>query len=375
MGWFDTVKDWTGKATGWTANELLGIDDFRRVGQKLGQGDFFGAAKSLGAGAVELGSTFVPAGKVLKAGSVANRVARPVYQAARLADTAGGLTRSGRAVTQGLRYGGEIIPNTNFAGQLLGGFVAPSRAAAAAPVQQQRGPGFAGLLSSAVQNAASGFGARPAAPSHSSYLPQPKPKKPKKPKAPKPGGGGTVPGSNRPMPPSRPTRTTIDEEKELWAENERKRALAQAQLPALSPEEAAMFGSQRTGAESEFQSLMSALAAERAGRSMEAQEALRGIGRQEAGAMADFQSMAGETGLGLSPAIAGVARQEMAQRAAAQRRGVGSSWAQTLAGLGQQQMAGELGRRRRLEDIRRQEAAVRAARSQQNIANLFGGLS
>lgn len=46
------------KSTGsFVANELLGVDDFKNVGSAVSKGDWWGAAKSLGEGVFELGTT------------------------------------------------------------------------------------------------------------------------------------------------------------------------------------------------------------------------------------------------------------------------------------------------------------------------------
>lgn len=59
--------DWLGDAADFVGDEFLGVDDFGRVVKYGRQGDFGKALKSLGAGALELGSTaamFVPGGQV-----------------------------------------------------------------------------------------------------------------------------------------------------------------------------------------------------------------------------------------------------------------------------------------------------------------------
>jgi len=61
------------------ANELLGVDDMRRVVKYVRQGDFKKAAKSAGAAAVELGTTVVPIAAGAKVGKIAGEaVARAV---------------------------------------------------------------------------------------------------------------------------------------------------------------------------------------------------------------------------------------------------------------------------------------------------------
>lgn len=58
------------------ANELLGVDDMRRVVKYVRQGDFKKAAKSAGAAAVEIGTTVAPIGAGAKIGKVAGKAAR-----------------------------------------------------------------------------------------------------------------------------------------------------------------------------------------------------------------------------------------------------------------------------------------------------------
>lgn len=67
------------KVARFAANELLGIDDMRRVVKYVRQGDFKKAAKSAGAAAAEIGSTVAPIGAGAKVGKVAGKaVARAV---------------------------------------------------------------------------------------------------------------------------------------------------------------------------------------------------------------------------------------------------------------------------------------------------------
>lgn len=77
-------KDSTVKKVGrFAANELLGIDDMRRVVRYVRQGDFKKAAKSAGAAAAEIGTTIVPVGTGAKVGKVAGKaVARAVAKEA-----------------------------------------------------------------------------------------------------------------------------------------------------------------------------------------------------------------------------------------------------------------------------------------------------
>lgn len=67
------------KAASFVKNELLGVDDMRRVVKYVRKGDFKKAAKSAGAAVAEVGSTVVPIGAGAKVGKVAGKaVARAV---------------------------------------------------------------------------------------------------------------------------------------------------------------------------------------------------------------------------------------------------------------------------------------------------------
>lgn len=68
---------------GFVGNELLGVDDFRRFIKYADEGNFTKAMKSLGAGAFELGSTIIPAGKITKsakAGELILPTTRPLME-------------------------------------------------------------------------------------------------------------------------------------------------------------------------------------------------------------------------------------------------------------------------------------------------------
>jgi hypothetical protein len=68
-------KDSNAKKVGrFVANELLGVDDMRRVVKYVRQGDFKKAAKSAGAAAAEIGTTVVPVAAGAKVGKVASKV-------------------------------------------------------------------------------------------------------------------------------------------------------------------------------------------------------------------------------------------------------------------------------------------------------------
>ena len=57
------------KVGNFITNELLGVDDFKRVIKKAGKGDFKGALKSAATGAFELGTTVTGAGLGAKVGA------------------------------------------------------------------------------------------------------------------------------------------------------------------------------------------------------------------------------------------------------------------------------------------------------------------
>lgn len=84
-------------------NELLGVDDFKRVGKYLKSGDYGKAAKSLGAGAFELGTsalTLTGVGAAAKGASAAAKgasVAAKATKAAKAAKTAAAASRASKA--------------------------------------------------------------------------------------------------------------------------------------------------------------------------------------------------------------------------------------------------------------------------------------
>ncbi len=112
--------------TGFVANELLGVDDFRRALQYGAQGDALRALKSLGAGTFEVGSTILPAGALIKGGKAGKTIAQSIKSPtrARLIEAIPGLSRqaeAGRELTRGGRNAlralraGEIGQWTDFA--------------------------------------------------------------------------------------------------------------------------------------------------------------------------------------------------------------------------------------------------------------------
>ena len=84
-------------------NELLGVDDFKRVGKYIKSGEYGKAAKSAGAGVFELGSsalTVTGAGAAAKAASAATKgasAAAKATKAAKAAKTAAAASRSSKA--------------------------------------------------------------------------------------------------------------------------------------------------------------------------------------------------------------------------------------------------------------------------------------
>jgi len=97
-------------------NELLGIDDFRRVAKYAGEGDFGKMLKSLAAGVFELGSTVIPGGqiaKVAKVGKLANL--------AKAADAGVDLSKvlKPRPLRNFQQFGGDIIKASPIGGRVL----------------------------------------------------------------------------------------------------------------------------------------------------------------------------------------------------------------------------------------------------------------
>ena len=88
--------------------EMLGVDDFIRVYQKAKKGDFLGALKSLGAGALELGTTIIPGGQVVKAAKLGKafkggKVASGLLRSAGLMDEAGMIAKSSLPLLRGYK--------------------------------------------------------------------------------------------------------------------------------------------------------------------------------------------------------------------------------------------------------------------------------
>lgn len=69
-------KEIASNPVGFVANELFGVDDFRRALKYGSRGDFLKMLKSLGAGTFEAGSTLIPVGTVLKGTKLAPFVAK-----------------------------------------------------------------------------------------------------------------------------------------------------------------------------------------------------------------------------------------------------------------------------------------------------------
>jgi hypothetical protein len=110
------------KFGGFVADEALGVDDFRRSMNYAGDGNWMKAAKSLGAGALELGSTFMPAGRIARAGVTSGAFAPSVFRGLHLADKSGTLNGAGVLAALGLNLGGEIIPTFDAARYALDAF-------------------------------------------------------------------------------------------------------------------------------------------------------------------------------------------------------------------------------------------------------------
>lgn len=69
-------KEIASNPVGFVANELLGVDDFRRALKYGSRGDFLKMLKSLGAGTFEAGSTLIPGGQLLKGTKIAPFLAK-----------------------------------------------------------------------------------------------------------------------------------------------------------------------------------------------------------------------------------------------------------------------------------------------------------
>lgn len=147
-----------------------------------------------------------------------------------------------------------------------------------------------------------------------------------------------------------------------------------ATIPSLSAEEAALFNEQRSQVGSQFQDMINQLGRERMNASIGTQEALRSIGRQASGEAADWASAAAETGLGLSPAMAGIGGEQISTAAARERAKVKSAWADALAQLSGTQYTGASNRDAALRRIAANELAARAGRAKSNVASMYQGV-
>jgi hypothetical protein len=85
-------------------DELLGFDDFRRVGKYAESGEFGKMLKSLGAGVFELGSTVVPGGAILKGAKAGKLVSRSSPIGGRVLSMIPGMTADA-----GLNAGGRFL--------------------------------------------------------------------------------------------------------------------------------------------------------------------------------------------------------------------------------------------------------------------------
>lgn len=84
-------------------NELLGLDDFERVGKYAGTGEFGKMLKSLGAGVFELGSTVIPGGALLKGAKAGKAVKAVAPIGGRVVSMVPGMTKAGMLTAGGAR--------------------------------------------------------------------------------------------------------------------------------------------------------------------------------------------------------------------------------------------------------------------------------
>jgi hypothetical protein len=105
------------------ANEILGIDDFRRAGEALKKGEFGRMLKSLGTGGLELGSTLVPGAQIARAskigqlGRAATAAGDDVAQA--LTPRVMGRMRGPWRARNFEQYGGDIVKASPVGGRII----------------------------------------------------------------------------------------------------------------------------------------------------------------------------------------------------------------------------------------------------------------
>lgn len=372
MGFWDRAKSIGGsvlKGAGNLAYDITGADNYMQSWRDLQKGNLGGAFFNLAQG---LGESALLAAPGM---SGAGRVAQATGRLGRIAGVGGG--------ARGLAMNIGIPAGARAAGALMGGGAVSAQAqrpASAADFRRREGfnAGTAPMVTTSQppRAAAAQQAAGPVNTSKRWEIGQVKRGK----------GDYDVRWNGKKWEVIESTRGKYAQERQdrlaAEAEAERKRQDQEAQqaqagttLPALSPEEQAIFNEQIVGAQSQFGDIMRNLRQGRTAQSLATQEALRQAQREAAGAAASFRAGAAESGLGLSPGIVGVGLGEISGRLGAQRRAIGSSWADALATLGQKDVEARGSLRSALQQVYQQMAQRRAQTARGNVIQQYGGAS
>lgn len=332
---------------GFAANELLGIDDFRRAYNYAKQGQYGKALKSAGAGAFELGSTVIPAGGILKGAKLgkgittSSRFAGPLLsRIPGFANEAGMLTKAGSGALKGFRAG-ETGQNLYFLGDFARGL--------ASPTQQ---PLVASPLSptSAKTGITNGYtvtpyGAMPTTPAKAATT-----------------DSGSTTGTTAPAGASGTAGTTAPTP-----------TAPEGGLAAMDPAVKAALDAETAAAEEALQTYINTLGLERRRGSTAEEEALREAARIAGGGAVDVAGLLGESGFGPSPAVLGVALEQLRGQEAAARRNILGRRTGRLAEAGQREEVARRNYELALQNIRNRGLANRVGQTISMIQPYLGG--
>ena len=337
---------------GFAANELLGVDDFRRAYNYAKQGNVGRALLSAGTGAFELGSTAIGAGTILKGAKAGTQVAKAsrigggiVSRIPGFVDEAGQLTKVGRNALQAFRAAetGQNVelfrraaieqmaagasPATTGAQQTTGTVgnyqVSPYGASPTKPAAGQAGTAAAAPAAGAAAGAAGTAGT----------------------------GGGAGAGAGAGADSAAPA----------------------GGLAANDPAVQAAIDADRIVAEQQLQDYVNQLGLARIRGSVAEEEAIRAAARASAGGAVDVAGSFGEMGLGYSPATYMSALEQLRSQEAATRRGVAGQRAGRVAEAGQAEEQARRAYERAMQAIRMRELSGRTGQTISMIQPYLGG--
>lgn len=337
-------------------NQLLGVDDFRRAVGAARSGNYGRALMSLGTGAFELGSTFIPVArgaKIAAAGLRAGQGARilaPAVRTALFADPASefafrgvsrlapGFAAARPGVTRfatGLLIPGGIAERavgTTLYNAINRGEAAPTTPyASTSPTTYSNRPTGTPDAIERRQNAAAA--GTPAATTTAT--------------AAAPAGATTAPGKPAAVP--------------------------AGGLAANDPAVQAALDAERIAAEEELQNYVNQLALARVRGSAAEEAALREAARASAGGAVDVAGMFGESGLGYSPATLMSALEQLRGQEAAARRGILGERTGRISEAGRMEESARRAYERALQGIRAREIAGRTGQTISMIQPYLGG--